>query len=72
MGRVSSTIYKKENKLMSKDNDTNVYMFHNIKHNIYLFTNCRNYDDAMETFDISGFENRKEWKIFLECGDQPA
>ena len=57
---------------MSKDNDTNVYMFHNIKHNIFLFTNCENYEDAMHTFDLSGFENRKEWKIFLECGDQPA
>ena len=57
---------------MSKDNDTNVYMFHNIKHNIFLFTNCENYADAMETFDLTGFENREEWKIFLQCGDQPA
>ena len=45
---------------------------HNIKHNIFLFVNCKNYDDAMETFDLSSFENREEWKIFLECGDQPA
>ena len=57
---------------MSKNNDTNVYMFHNIKHNIFLFTNCENYADAMETFDLAGFENREEWKIFLQCGDQPA
>ena len=57
---------------MSKDNDTNVYMFHNIKHNIFLFVNCKKYDDAMETFDLSSFENREEWKIFLECGDQHA
>ena len=72
MGRVSSKIYKKEDKLMSKDNDNSVYMFHNIKHNIFLFTNCENYDDAMDTFDKCWFENREEWKIFLECGDQPA
>ena len=72
MGRVSSKIYKKEDKLMSKDNENSVYMFHNIKHNIFLFTNCENYEDAKYTFDLSGFENREEWKIFLECGDQPV
>ena len=57
---------------MNEEKENNVYMFHNIKHKIYLFTNCENYEDAMDTFDLSGFENREEWKIFLECGDQPS
>ena len=57
---------------MNEEKENNVYMFHNIKHGIYLFTSCENYQDAMDTFDLTGFENREEWKIFLECGDQPS
>ena len=56
---------------MSKDNDTNVYMFHNIKHNIFLFTNCENYENAMDIFNLSGFDDREQWKIFVKCGEQP-
>ena len=70
MGRVSSKIYKKENKLMSKDNENSVYIFHNIKHNIFLFTNCENYEDAMDIFNLSGFDDREQWKIFVKCGEQ--
>jgi len=47
-------------------------MFHNQKYGIYLYTKCTNYEDAMDTFDLAGFENREEWKVFIECGDQPA
>ena len=71
MGRVSSKIYKKENKLMSKDNENSVYIFHNIKHNIFLFTNCENYENAMDIFNLSGFDDREQWKIFVKCGEQP-
>ena len=57
---------------MNKNNEVNTYMFHNQKYGIYLYTKCTNYEDAMDTFDLAGFENREEWKIFIECGDQPA
>ena len=53
------------------ETDNNVYMFHNVILNIYLFTNATNYSDAMDIFDKCWFENRKEWRIFLECGSQP-
>ena len=52
--------------------DNNVYLFHNTKHNMIFYTNAENYADAMMKFDLCGFENRTEWKIFVECGDQPA
>ncbi len=51
--------------------DSRVYMFHNVIHDIYLFTNATHYADAMESFDLCNFKNRKEWRIFLECGSQP-
>ena len=53
------------------ETDKKVYLFHNVIHDIYLFTNATNYPEAMDTFDKCWFENRKEWRIFLECGSQP-
>ena len=53
---------------MSKDNENSVYIFHNIKHNIFLFTNCENYENAMDIFNLSGFDDREQWKIFVKCG----
>jgi len=70
---------RKENiiKLQPKINtDTldygNVYMFHNQIFNINLFINANGFDQAMEKFDLCGFEDRSNWKIFLECANQPS
>ena len=52
--------------------ESSVYLFHNIKHDVYIFTNARGYEDAMAKFDLCEFEHRTDWKIFLECGRQPA
>ena len=52
--------------------ETHVYMFHNVKHNINLFVDAENGDHACELFDKCDFPNRREWKIFLELGSQPA
>ena len=49
-----------------------VYMFHNIKHNLYFFTNAHYLEGAMEQFDLCKFKDRTNWKIFVECGQQPA
>ena len=57
------------------DTDTlengNVYMFHNTKVNVNLFVNANGYDDAMNKFDLCMFGYRSDWKIFMECGQQP-
>jgi hypothetical protein len=47
-------------------------MFHNIKHNLYFFTNAHYLEGAMEQFDLCNFKDREDWKIFVECGQQPA
>ena len=47
-------------------------MFHNIKHNLYFFTNAHYLEGAMEQFDLCNFKDRADWKIFVECGQQPA
>ena len=47
-------------------------MFHNIKHDLHLFINADGYEDAMLKFDLCHFKDRTNWKIFLECGHQPA
>ena len=45
---------------------------HNIKHDLHLFINADGYESAMMKFDLCNFIDRKDWKIFLECGHQPA
>ena len=56
----------------TKDKFNSVYMFHHIKHDLHLFINAHYLDGAMEKFDQCNFQDRKNWKIFLECGQQPA
>jgi hypothetical protein len=56
----------------TKDKCNSVYMFHHIKHDLHLFINAHYLDGAMEKFDQCNFQDRKNWKIFLECGQQPA
>ena len=40
--------------------------------NIDLFINALTAEDAMEQFDRCQFENRNQWKILVELGQQPA
>ena len=64
---------KKENEYKDVDRESNnVYMFHNVRHNLHLFINAGNAEEAYEQFDRCEFLNRDEWKIFLEAGSQPA
>ena len=56
----------------SEDKINSVYMFHNTKANLHLFINADGYEDAMLKFDLCHFKDRTNWKIFLECGHQPA
>ena len=37
-----------------------------------LFVDGENLDEACNKFDLCGFSNRGEWKIFLEVAHQPA
>ena len=50
----------------------NVYMFHNKAFNINLFVNANGAEQAMEKFDLCNFKNRDQWKVFLQCGQQPV
>ena len=52
--------------------ESSVYLFQNTKHNINIFVDAADYNDAKIKFDLCEFKNRTEWKIFVECGDQPA
>ena len=52
--------------------ENSVYLFQNTKHNIIFYTDAESYADAKMKFDLCEFKNRTEWKIFVECGDQPA
>ena len=63
---------KKYKKSKEEDKVNSVYMFHNIKHDLHLFVNAYQLDGAMEKFDLCNFSTRKDWKIFLETGQQPA
>ncbi len=47
-------------------------MFHNTLLDISLFTYADGYDQAMLKFDMCELPNRNNWKIYLECGNQPT
>jgi len=49
-----------------------VYIFYNTKNKISLFVDACGADEAYYIFDSCAFENRSEWKIFLELANQPA
>jgi len=49
-----------------------VYIFHNMELNINLFVNAYGADEVYKIFNSCAFENRSEWKIFLELANQPA
>ena len=50
----------------------NVYVYYNLRTKVMLFVDGENLDDACNKFDLCGFPNRNEWKIFLEVAHQPA
>lgn len=50
----------------------NVYLFHNIQFNLHIYINADGHDDAMKQFDLCQFKDRKNWKVFLECAQQPS
>jgi len=62
--------YKKKEK--AKTLDHSVYVFHNTLFNFNLFIDAKYADDAMEKFDMCGMQNRDQWKIFVELGQQPT
>ena len=64
---------KKKCEYHGDDDDKNsVYMFHNQILDISLFTNADTFDQAMMKFDLCGFPDRDNWKIFLETACQPS
>ena len=64
---------KKKCEYHGDDNDKNsVYMFYHQILDISLFTNADTFDQAMMKFDLCGFPDRDNWKIFLETASQPT
>jgi len=55
-----------------ENNPNNVYLFHNTKSGINLKVDADGANEAMKLFDLSNFENRSDWKIFVEIGTQPV
>ena len=62
---------KKKSKKV-KAEESSVYVFYNTITKVMLFVDAFHWDGAMEKFDLCAFEHRKDWKVFLECGSQPA
>ena len=64
---------KKKCEYHGEEHEKNsVYMFYHQILDISLFTNADTFDQAMMKFDLCGFPNRDNWKIFLECAHQPT
>tara|TARA_Y100001935_G_scaffold251247_1_gene252804 strand:+ start:76 stop:288 length:213 start_codon:yes stop_codon:yes gene_type:complete len=64
---------KKKVEYHGDDNDINSkYMFYNTLLDISLFTYADGYDQAMMKFDLINLPHRDDWKIYLECGNQPT
>ena len=64
---------KKKCEYHGEEHEKNsVYMFYHQILDISLFTNADTFDQAMMKFDLCGFPNRDNWKIFLECANQPT
>tara|TARA_R100000231_G_scaffold61459_1_gene50112 strand:- start:37 stop:249 length:213 start_codon:yes stop_codon:yes gene_type:complete len=64
---------KKKIQYHGDDEDKNsVYMYHNEKYDIHLFTNADGWSQAMARFDLCNFPQREDWKIYVACGRQPT
>jgi len=55
-----------------ENNPNSVYLFHNTKSGINLKVDADGANEAMRLFDLSNFQNRNDWKIFVEIGTQPV
>ena len=65
-------IVRSYDEFVEKINEIGFKSFTNIKNNIHLFINAYDLEDAMVQFDLCDFAFRKEWKVFLETGQQPS
>ena len=64
---------KKKCEYHGEEHEKNsVYMFYHQILDISLFTNADTFDQAMMKFDLCGFPDRDNWKIFLETACQPS
>ena len=64
---------KKKCEYHGKEHEKNsVYMFYNTRYGVHLYTNADGFDQVMIQFDKCDFRNREDWKIFLECANQPT
>ena len=73
MSKRKENIIKLQPKINTDTLDNgNVYMFYNSLFNINLFVNANGMDQAMEKFDLCCFNHRENWRIFLECANQPS
>ena len=64
---------KKQEVYRGDDDEKNsVYMFHNEKYDMQFFTHADGWNQAMMKFDLADFPNRDDWKIYVQCGDQPT
>ena len=64
---------KKKIEYRGDDEERNsVYMFHNERYDVHLFTNADGWSQAMARFDLCNFPQREDWKIYVACGQQPT
>ena len=64
---------KKKCEYHGEEHEKNsVYMFYHQILDISLFTNADTFDQAMMKFDLCGFPDRDNWKIFLATACQPS
>ena len=64
---------KKKCEYHGEEHEKNsIYMFYNTRYDVHLYTNADGFDQAMMKFDLCGFPDRDNWKIFLECANQPT
>ena len=55
-----------------KEETSNVYVFFNVINHTMLYVDAFSYDEAMNKFDLSIHKHREDWRIFVECGLEPA
>ena len=64
---------KKQEVYRGDDDEKNsVYMCHNEKYDMQFFIHADGWSQAMMKFDLADFPNRDDWKIYVQCGDQPT
>ena len=51
---------------------TSCYQFYNTVTKVMLFVDAFTFEEAMNKFDLSIHKHREDWRIFVECGLEPA